>query len=409
MLLLSAILLLYPVLALWLIAFSFSVLAIVLIIDAVYSINKNDLSFITYITGGGFIYGFIIIVADYIYYEPPNFLIVIASLIMMRQLLQKITRIILDVVFINAKLGNAISDSSRDLHFMERPESINEVLGLIKKSEKKDCTFQSGYVLISNPLYTVWRLNVLCDQAVKSCLFIGLLSGLDAKSNGVNQIVFSKNMDKLPAPSILGDKLIQGMQCYLLDGLDEIDKIDWTSRRLSRHFQSQLMTIEPTDDIKKNLEGELIKRLKKHDLAQIEGSLSPFMEKNILKLFITSFERVINLINDLPCQLYNENTTKDVFFGKDSLVMLDWSKLGIEPIGAFWPHARLIVNEKELNILDKSFFDAQKIRVDLKNTQVSVVRLCALISSFDRCFVIKDYINCAKLVKLSLSELDLCQ
>ena len=341
---------------------------------------------------------FFYIVIDFLYTDShPSLIFGIVGLILVRQIMGKIERLIKDIqgLYLKRLQINALFFDSHvkkmgiikheiDFWFIlqegQRHIWIKKVLNELVKSPLGHLSSvwkQTGY---SNII--AFEISIFNnDKSVKCKYLIKIFNkNLSAKAIHEATLLEKTSMQNLPTLNFIGTSFIENYHCHLFY-CENVKKPTLKNfQKMKMNLFTTLITVVPCQDILQRyirshpLLGD---RLQKKMLSRLYITVdSQYVED--LQEFENKFESIIAHIKRMPLQIINPNINQDTtFINKyNNLVVMHWGDWKIEPIGWGYP---IIDLENIPNIIKI----IKTKRSDIKVLSVGSFALIALVCQFE--------------------------
>jgi len=368
-----------------------------------------------------FLLTFIFIVVDFLEAPAPSIIVAIVSLLLIRQLMSRLTGIIIDLktLYIQKAQVNALfllgdlvvpdpTQKEKDFWLLLGSPSkekwiceiLKEVVGC--HPAQLECRWnQIGFT-------DVVAFEVLAKDKVGKHLGSFLVKLFNNNRKSIGRHEASLLMDGGPALQFLGAGMVGKYHCNIFkwDGGTKIIPQQLKLKRLE--LFSRLIALEPDKQLieqyarshpmlPQRLSDNMLERL---HLVAGDSKLQEYVER--LKLCIVDLKIRLEA---LPIQILNpEIKPENLHVTEDGeLVAIHWGRWIMEPIGAGWP-----VREKELDLLEDALNTAKISRSTLAYISVRDLRLSALTFSFEQLYNRQKYISALELLPSVLSCIESC-
>ena len=404
---LAVVLVLYPVLGFLV----FLYVAIIVLLSGVISTYSEKITefylnnigaYLKTLTAVGFLLTFIFIVFDFLHEAPPDFIIAILSLLLVRQALTRISSFFSDVVslypnrhkinalfFHGAKFFSYPVEKVSDMWKLLDPEKrqiwVKDVLSGVLGERENDlsmCWFELG---IAN----VGALNVrYLDNAYLVKVFD---KNRSAWACHEASLLSSMPVATFPSAKLLGVADVQGLNCHVFD-ITGLRNFDIKERRGALYqFSKELFMANVPDEIVKRYRRShpvLWERLNISMVNRLNAVVSDREEKKCVKYFEEQFEEFISTLQELPLILVNPEVKAELLLRDEAgkTIALNWGRWVLEPIGSNW-----LVRDDGLMQLEKALLSVSNGREDLKKIEAKNVSLSCLLYAFERQYVRQRY------------------
>lgn len=405
---------------------------ILLIISFLYEKNaylrakiKNHLGTIaTACNSIAFLLAFLFIVIDHIYYDPPSITLSILSLLLARQILQRILGAIQDLSWLYNQRQMVI-----ELFFHSYPQAFppveeNPALSLldtekcaawIKEILKHLNEFNDGEVTVC--WYPLNILNIYTfvadchcndDQPNQRFLVKFFDTPVALSAHQESYLLSSDPLNSLPALKLKHVLQTRHMICHLFQwrNLRRIanKELEACCSTLSR----TLLGITPSEDLTERYMRShlcLEHRFRQESLETLKIVVTNATEKEQLDAVIENYPKIMAILKTLPKRFYlpSINANMVVMDEEENKPFLThWADWRIEPIGAGWPLA-------ETDQLAEAFEAAALTCEDLKTVKGSHVLLSASIHAFERFHQRNNFLAALYLVPTIMDALEISQ
>lgn len=349
----------------------------------------------------GFLLIFALIVADFLLGSAPSVLIAIVTLILSRQVMQRVAGAWGDIAALRAQQLqiNAL--------FFHRHVFLAE----------KNITDHTYWPLLEEPRRSHWIAAVLSE--VVGAKIVGIRSvwqqtgvsdvfafevtlGEEGRQEEQRYLVKLFNTSRralalqeatlfaecqalaLPAPEFLGASLVDKLHCHVFRWQGEQKLPPRQVKTKALDVAARLLAIEPPAALVARYGRSrpyLWQRLDKVSLEHLRLAARDAAALEQIDCFAQVFERIQSALQALPLQLINPDVNADSLHcvADGNLLVSHWGRWSLDPLGAGWP-----INEHDFKLLAPLLEQAQLIRSKLAPVAGSQVALSALMFAFER-------------------------
>lgn len=345
----------------------------------------------------GFFVAFVFLVIDFMFLNPPVPLIAIISLLLTRQVMNRLAsvatdffhlqqeRIKLDALFFHGKV------------FM--PQVMEEAKGIwsllqIESRNKWGARVLAEFSL--NPegkevIYRWQQVGVIHVGALQASVgsddYLLKVYEVNRTSQAHHELVLlSENLKNLPAIKFIGATELGKLNC-LVYHMPKGKKPDQSEYRTSLwRFRFDLLSTEVPSSFVTHYQRSkplLWQRLMALPLERLQMAAEEDDGYHQLKEFFSYLPRINQILNALPLSIVNPNTALDSLWlqSDERCVGLQWGLWAIEPVGAGWPE-----KEADFKKLEEFWPDIVKQRGDLREVSLTDVKLASLMFAVERDF-----------------------
>jgi hypothetical protein len=309
---------------------------------------------------------FVTIVVDFLYMDPPGFLVALIGIVLSRQIFSRVGVLIRNLHSLNQQKEKINSLFFRDHAFVPlEPEKTRSVWQFL------DAPYLNGWVKSvlgkclkgtqENPdikwLQSGVRDVLFLDVSLPTQRKRFLIKLFDKKRTAQAMHEATLLIDRpehLPAPPLTLTTSLDGYHCHVFDITDclklkSIEVKDWLT-----NIKKALSLSRPSKAI------EARYRRSRHTLPQrlnldMFHRLRLVSERDTLKKierFENLFPRLIMLLNEIPLAIQNPVNRELVFIsGNNNPLLVSWEKWKLEPVGASWNTTRKELEQMEKAIL----------------------------------------------------------
>lgn len=395
-----------------------------------YFLMEKTKSFVNAASGVGFLCLFMFMVADFILWQGVGVMVAIISLLLSRQLFQKLSGAFNDGVYLYQKRlkinalffhGHAlVNDSSDDMvksvwRFLDRKVQQYEVLGFFQQHLENGSELR----LVSMSWKQPEQSGILCFNVtlesqggeageVRTTLLLKIFDrakrNLAIRENDILQGDFMPSLPSLD-PVALGDIAGYPAVAYRMEDIVKVSpkhfdtsKLDFMSNcwaaRPSKAFLDRYLRSHPL----------LVSRLSDGMLKRLEAIASNSAGLSEVRRLHNVFEEIRGVLDTLPPCVVNGSVNKHTLFIMDHehVVASSWGNWAIEPVGAGFP-----ISEPSLQRLPELLARAGESNPDLKEINPQAVVLAAYMAQLERWLIRQQYLEAINLIPAILKSLEM--
>ncbi|TDA95479.1 hypothetical protein [Halomonas marinisediminis] len=362
----------------------------------------NSLSSSLRLMGGvGFFVSFAFLVVDFVYLTPPVVIFSIISLLLSRQVLNRVVKFVLDIAALyrqKTKL-NAIFFHGKSLQTEQsvKRRSVWDLLEFSERSYWVSIALSEVLETLVDPkeVQAEWLQSTISNVAM---LKVSYYKNSDLeyyliKIYEVNRTSFAlhestllaSQQNNIPAFLWIGGAKIAKFYCSVYEFRPGKIPSPIETRQKIENVRLQLLKVELNESLV-NLYTRskpfLWQRVNEAFLKKLySGVDGPEQLALVDELFL-----IINEINArlsrLPLILVNQDVNRESLWipdGDDDAILLNWGRWSIEPIGASWPH-----DSESLDTLFKAIESGKDKRKDFLEISLSDVAISSILYALEQ-------------------------
>lgn len=386
-------------------------------------LQENASGLVSLLSGAGFLLLFAFMVVDFLLWEGVGFMVAIISLLLSRQLLNRLVSVITDALWLYSKrlqvnaiffTGHRLERAPEHPHHRkfwhllslhDHPERLLPLLerlsvnSLAAESTIRCCWRQSGL-----PDILVFEVEVQ-SSGKELERFLLKAFGTRHRKAALNEadLLMSASGQALPSLELVGVDQLEGFDVHLFRlPAEEVTERKGSAKllldRLERCWQ-----VEPSKALVARYRRSrplLHQRLSSGMLERLAAVAADPAQRDPIEQLVNRFEALLAELNTLPLVVINPGVPGELTFVSDSgdLQLAHWGNWALEPVGADFPLGKRW--DKELKPLLSA---AAKHRKALEDVSLELVRLCAYCSAFETAFNKQKYADAIALVPDMLS------
>lgn len=353
--------------------------------------EKTLISLLGLCGGIGFFVCFAYLVADFIFWQPPGVIVGIVSLLLSRQVMQKLTALVgdivtlkrqqsrLDALFFHGKLLMPVLQGEKSffwdmLDSEERQVWIGSLL-------REYTPWREGSLEIGWHPSGVPHIAVLLVETDTGRYLVKLFDENRSSLAVHEATLLAESLPGLPALPLLGATQVKMRHC-LLFSMPDGDFADVAAAKRARYaIYDTLWTVPPSAALQSRYQRSrpsLWQRLTPAALQRLKVATQGLEQEQALQQLLLQLPALSMQLQRLPLFVatpdINVNT---LYFGaQDGPFLLNWSRWYLDPVGAGWPIARLAQ-------LETFFLQAAKEHEVLQGVALERVELAALAFALD--------------------------
>ncbi len=353
----------------------------------------------------GFLVVFAYMVLDYLFGSPPGLLLAIISLLLSRQFLTRSAASIMAIVGLHqqrTKLdalffhGKALLPKFEPvekgiwalLHPDRRPAWVREVLA--------ELDLEAG-----NSTECDWFQPVEANTALMRVpgdarlLWVKLYDARRLSFAQHEANLLGEGHGRLIAPSYLGGARVSDSHCHVLATPVGSVVADSDFKAAAERVRTDLLKVEPGSGlVQRYLRSHplLWQRLDTGVFQRLKIAARP-REMSQLEDLIDNLEALSEELKRIPLGVLNPKVTRDSIFVADDgdMLLLDWGRWRLEPVGAGWPVKRIAG-------LASALEEAAAVRAALATVETRQLELAALTYEILKCCKRQRYVEALGLV-----------
>lgn len=365
---------------------------------------------------------FSFVIASYLLELPFEIFGSIIGLLLARQVLQRMTTLIHDSIFL-----------------LDNSTKINSLFYTsLHSSEKKNPQDESFWNYASNDIRQQWILSSLIDltddpiySVNSSYVQLGIpeIAGFDILAYDRNNEflaeysvkLFSPARDtsckheasllsqkwarQLPAPRLIGAIRTGGFNTLFFERTQAVKphpslmKVKWYSAL------SKLWMVDPSIDIADQYSRSkpiLSERLKNDVGKRLISVISSPEQLSLAEELSENLSIIRQIISTVPLCIVNPDLHMTTIFEcpNDTFITYNWTRWAVEPTGANWP-----TGKQDITAIDDYLNEAKKVRPALASTPTEAVALTAIMYAIESQFSRQNYLSVIELIPAALEQL----
>ena len=369
----------------------------------------------------GFLFGFAFLVTDFLVFDPPGVIIAIVSLLLARQIFNRISGIAQDLTALEGQRAryDALFFHGKPLSRQE-PQAARTIWPLLERDTRDQWVSQllrQRALKCEGPVRTVWQPMGISNIAALRVNdsehrreFLVKLFDHNRRSMSLHETsLLSAPPNDLPAPKLLENAEIRHFSCLLYAlplGSPVIDPR--RVRELTLSLRSLILEIElPTSLIAHYRRSHLLlwQRIDSAMLLRLRVAAgNPEQEQRVEDL-VRCLPTLRRHLETLPLALLNPDVTQATIWVEEpeqKPLLLNWARWSIDPAGAGWGD-----REEQLEQLVAALEKAAPRRSCLSDVRPEQVQLAALTFSLEANLLRQQFPEALNLVARILELLDL--
>jgi hypothetical protein len=352
---------------------------------------------------------------DFLDDDPPQVFAALISLLLTRQLMQRVALLLQDTtqLFAQKLQVSALFFHSHKIPAHTPPDNDGfwEYFG----EETKIPLIESILSSVTGDTYTVssvlWHQVGVHDVAAfevsakkqpgsSTRQFLIKIFNTNRSTFAINEATLfaHSNSEHLPTLPFMGAVIMGRFHCHLFEW-DSIKKCDpLNTKEPTRQALKRLMCTSPGVDLFKLFSRShplIWERLSVQSLHSFSVASNMTCYASSLKAFLDDRANILGLIKGIPLQVANFDIGKDHLLENSSgeIIVSHWGLWSLEPVGAGWP-----TSPKELERLPFLFEEVKTTRGDMAHISFSLFKLSVLLCALDRFLIRQHFIYAAQLL-----------
>ena len=380
------------------------------------------------LSGIGFMLLFAFMVVDFLLWEGVSFIVAIISLLLSRQLLNRLDGVIRDAIWLSDKRlqVNAIfftghrleklPENSRNrrlwnfLSLCESCDTLRPILAQVKGYELADgarvkCRWtQSGLVDL-----LTFDIEVKAAGEVPDRYLLKIFGKRHRKAAmSEADILSSASGHQLPAPELVYIGDMEGFDVHLFRLPEWCIPDRSIAQRVDIQWLAQYWQVEPDRTLINRYQRShplLQHRLGFWMLERLSALAFDSNDKVAINNFMERFEDILECLNLLPLVVINPGVPRDLSFVSEegNLIQAHMGNWMLEPIGVELP-----LGSANMFKLKRALVEAGEKRSALLDVSWDQIRLCAYCSAFEKQFLRQRYTDAIELLPDILGCLSEC-
>lgn len=379
-------------------------------------LNNNYTPTLNALSATGFLISFYYLVSDYLTSPHDKIFTAVISILIMRQGLQRISTMIIDVISLRLqhRQANALfyhsqpllesPKHSNGLDDLQEPTSQTEwitgLLRLMNISDQTSVEFHWHQTGIADLL--AFRVSTLEDQKRKEYLF--KIFGTNISNVAEQEQSLIELQEGLPSPEWLGQYVYKGAKCHIFALNGHRHAVHREIGAGVVNISEQLIMCEPSHELLtrySRTRPSLEHRLDSDMVNPLRMACTDQYSRERVNRFVELMPSIKSKISALPKQIVSLDITNSslLIFDDINYCISQWGNWRIEAIGSNWPIA-------EISKLQKTLSDRRPERLSLANVEISDAVLTARVYTLEKYIQRKDFSSALKLLEDLLNSLD---
>ncbi|MEG0858009.1 MAG: hypothetical protein RSD81_04825 [Pseudomonas sp.] len=380
-------------------------------------LNTHYSAILNAVSAIGFLLSFLCMVADFIYFPHTKVFYAIISILVMRQGLQRLNSMILDIITLRLQHRQISALFFHSQPLLEDKKNENNTLQTLLSPDHRNAWLKKVLAQAGIPcdegFETTWHqldavdvyaFNIIVGTADNKSEYLAKLFGKNISSLAQQERLLLTHQTGLPSPQWFGHFEVSGLDCHLfkLDGHKKLARSQIAPGIVA--IARELLVNEP--DAKLALQFSrtrpyLEQRLDPSMIEALRFACSTDAEQLAVERLSTAFPLILDHLTALPRQVVSLDTTSDALLisASEEFSVSHWSRWRMEPIGSNWPVAE---TKKLLDSLE----EARLLRPALEGVNSQHVLLAAYLYTFERFLSRKNYPAALALLSEILGCLD---
>lgn len=380
------------------------------------STHKNTV--LNTIASVGFLVIFFFMVVNFLYFEPPKILAALISLLLMRQILSRLTLMFQDVISLRAqhrqvnalffygqqlstettiptiKIRNLLGEKSRNTWLLNSLKSLNPEYKYLNSIIWHQTGFSEIYA---------FEITASSREDAPSTRFLIKLFSENLSSSAEQEATIIHANPNIPCLNFIGSTKVEGLPCHIFE-LEKLKKIErHTLQTNALSTNKLLISIPPSEKLVLKFSRShlyLEQRLHRVFFDQLKIIASP-QQTHIIDKLISKYNSIIELLSSLPRQIICPDINLETLLISENgdIRVSHWANWKMEPVGSNWP----ITHRAELA---NAIIEAKKTRADLEGIAPAAFIVCALTYTLERFCTRANYVDAIALLPDLLDQLE---
>jgi len=424
---------LYPYLAIAVLGYG---VIIFMLVSLVFSLRKglqagfpqNVNGLMNVLGGCGFLLAFTFMVADFLMGQPPGVIVAIVCLLLVRQLMIRVSGLVVDVTMLftqRLQINSLFFHGQKFVAIKPQGErDFENLLNLPRRDEWVVDVLRNVSGVTPHRINCVWLQTGIANMVAFEVVSFGsggqIQGGYLVKLFNTSQQTLALHEASLltecapgalPSPKFIGTDQVGSYHCHLFEWPEvrELSPDELGVKRQEVAFW--LLTYEPPKALLERYRRSKLllgQRLSKDMVKRLRLVTSNPKQLEQLTIFEKNIHQVKSRLQSLPVQIINPDIHAGVLKCTEGLdvKLIHWGRWSIEPIGAGWPVPGWPVSDKDLNNLVETLDRAKKSRKSLIPVVAVDIKLAALLFSFEHFFNRQQYVNALEVLPNVLAYVD---
>lgn len=363
----------------------------------------------------GFLAAFGFMTFDFLDDNPPEILAALISLLLTRQLMQRVAILAQDTssllaqklqvtaLFFHSHRATANINIENDgfwqlLSGGTRDELITTLLRDVTAHTYKVssvCWHQMG-------VHDIAAFEISAQRAFSASTRHFLIKIFNTKRSifAINEatLLADETHSSLPTLPFVGTCVVRGFHCHVFE-CNSVVKVDpLHTKEPSRLALKSLMSSIPSPPLTKlfsRSHPSLFDRLSPEKLSNFTLATRMTLHATCLDSFLAARKKILSTLKNFPLQIANFDIGKDHLLTHScgEIRVSHWGLWSVEPVGAGWP-----TSSKELQQLPFLFEEIRESRCDMAHVSFLQFKLSVLLSALDRFLAKQHFIYAAQLL-----------
>lgn len=382
-------------------------------------IETNPAPTLRLLGGVGFFITFGYLIADFMLWHPPGFIVALVSLLASRQIMMRATGTIadlaalqkqqpkLDALFFHGKA--LLPDKLREdktlwplLQPQRREDWIRPVLAELLGREPGELETSWQQLGIPN----VAALKVLeGDNAYLLKLFEHNRSALALHES----TLMGESLQSLPALPWVGATLVGKHHCLVYSLPAGETPPPPQTKELAIPLKTQLLAASPAETLALRFRRSrpmIWQRLQEMSWERLLSTADTSQQQNEINTFLEQLPALLQELRSLPLTLFNPDMLPDSFWLPEEgpPFLINWGRWSLEPVGAGWHET-----PQMLSLLEPALAEAANQRPSLAKVSPVKAELAALAFALEQECNRQRFVQALELLPLLLERLSLCE
>ncbi len=342
----------------------------------------------------------------------PNIIIAIISILLIRQMMSRLSLGIKDIVFLNKNKLKINSLFFYNHAITYTTDTKDNAFWSLFNEDRKKTWMQKiiGDVMGEKILYqnsswhqvnikniAFFKVSVFCVESKKNAFFLLKIFNEKLSFQAAHEaVLLEAHKSATFSLNFIGNVLIDNFQCNIF----KYDCLNTLTQKLflkkSFNIRLQIMATKPSYTlVNRYIRSHLLlhKRIDKLFLIRLY-TVANKDELHLINKLEYEFDNIINILQGIPLQIINPLITRfSLVEKKDKLILLHWGMWKIDLIGTDYP-----VDIKNIDKLKENYFYLSNKRNDLNDIKIEKIMLVVFLSHFEKLYMKENFSNSIQLI-----------
>lgn len=346
------------------------------------------------VNGVGFFLVFGCLVADFIFWNPPNVIIAIVAVLLSRQAMSRATGVVADLAALQKQKGKLEALFFHGKVFIERGDRVKDTMwgmlmpdsrgDLIRATLRELMPSQTGSPAVQWLNVGVANVGAL-HLEFHDGVYLLKIFDVNRRSHAIHEsTLITESMYGLPAPEFIGMMEVGKFHCILCRIPSGNTSVYGNKENLIS-VSKALLAVEPSSDLVDKYSRSkpmLWQRLNSSMLERLYVAAESPHDKRNMDMLMNRLPEIKGTLRSLPLSLIVNGINHCQIWvpeNEDKPILLHWGRWDLAPLGAGWPVHSGLVND-----LSVALSDIAKNRPEVDSYKPNSVEIAALSFALER-------------------------